>query len=337
MYPDVFIAGGGIIGCSIAWRLAQRGCRVTIADAGRLGGQASWAGAGMLSPGGEVDSDSPWSRRCVDSLRMYPGFIRELEQEARLPIDFRLCGSLELACSEFEHNDAARKAAARLALDIPSEPLTPSEAASLVPELDTRDLASARHYPRDAAVDPRHIVAALAKVLRARGVTILEGRPVTRVPSGITVLAAGAWSSRIFPGAPPSSPVKGHLIGYDLPPGSVPVILRHGHTYILQRGTGFTIAGSTTEQAGFDTSVDPRIVQRLHERAHRLLPRILRSSPDTSWTGLRPYAEPGEPQVGRFEDTDIWLAYGHYRNGILLAPITAAMIAGGITASSGMD
>jgi len=332
--PDVLIAGGGIIGCSIAWRLAQQGCRVTIADAGRLGKQASWAGAGMLAPGGEVVRDSPWASRSVASLRMYPDFVRELTEETSVGIDYRSCGALDLAYSEAELAEMSRKSADQAQLGIASVPVSSSEAEALSPGLSIDQLAGARYYLGDAIVDPRQILAALEKALRARGVEIRESCTIESLdPLRTTVLAAGAWSSRLLPGARESFPVKGHLAGYDLRPGSLPVILRHGHTYLLQRSNGFTVAGSTTERAGFDTKVDPEIVRRLHERARRYVPGLLRASPDSSWTGLRPGVEGDLPQVGRFGRTRIWMAYGHYRNGILLAPITAEIIAQEITAS----
>lgn len=333
-YPDVFIAGGGIIGCSIAWRLSQQGCRVTIADAGRLGGEASWAGAGMLAPGGEIDRDSVWARLSVESLKAYPAFVAELEDESGLSIDLRRSGALELAYNEHELREVTRKAVDQLTLGIPSEPLHPVSVAAMVPELSLAGLAGARYYPDDSIVDPRDIMAALKAVLQRRGVEIRERQPVERLPSGVTVLAAGAWSSTIIPGIPAAFPVKGHLIGYDLHPGAVPTILRHGHTYILERSSGFTIAGSTTERVGFDRSIDPRIVARLHDRARRYLPQLLRASPDASWAGLRPGVASDEPKVGRLPDSDIWLAYGHYRNGILLTPVTAQMITSGIMTDS---
>lgn len=315
---DVTVIGGGIIGCTIAWRLAQRGARVTILEAGRLGAQASWAGAGMLAPGGEVTGDSPWALRSVESLKMYPAFVRELEEASGVPIDFRACGAFELAYTDYELRDLNQKAQRQEALGIRSESAGPQGEGQ----------TGARYYPDDAIVDPRDILKAVEGILRtSANVTIREHTPAVDMPPGLVVLAAGAWTSALHPGIRESHPVKGHLIGYRLRPGTVPHILRHGHTYILQRSSGFTVAGSTTERAGFDTTVDPNIVASLHGRARRYLPELLLSSPDESWTGLRPAVEGDEPQVERLGDSDIWLAYGHYRNGILLAPITAAILA----------
>ena len=337
--PDVLVIGSGIIGSSIAWRLAQRGLRVTIVDAGRFGNQASRAGAGMLVPGAEAEGDSTWARRSVESLRMYPEFVRELESESGLPIDYRVCGAIEL-----------EPQAKTPPPGVVSHRIPESEMRGLVPELNLEGVTEALYYPDEAIVDPRDILAALRVALR--GVEILEDRGVTAVDAetgtvffrngelssaGAIVVAAGAWTSALLPGLPESFPVKGHLIGYRLRPGSLGPILRQGHTYILQRGSGFTIAGSTTEHAGFDARVNPQTVTRLHHRARRFLPRLLRGSPDESWIGFRPGVAADEPQVYRYGDNRTFVAYGHYRNGILLAPITAQLVAGLVTSSSGTD
>jgi glycine oxidase len=113
--------------------------------------------------------------------------------------------------------------------------------------------------------------------------------------------------------------------------------MRHQHTYILQRSNGFTVAGSTTEQAGFDREVKASTVAMLHERAGRCVPGLLPDAPATAWIGFRPGAASDDPVVGRLGDTRLWLAYGHYRNGILLAPVTARVVAQEIISSSGTD
>jgi glycine/D-amino acid oxidase-like deaminating enzyme len=140
---------------------------------------------------------------------------------------------------------------------------------------------------------------------------------------GPVVLAAGAWSSSIETPVPvaTSFPVRGHLVSYQLEPGSVPHILRSGDTYILQRKSGLTIAGSSTERVGFDRKVNSEIVADIDQRARAILPML--PAPSESWLGFRPATNSLEPQIGLLPGTGIFLAYGHYRNGILLAPITA--------------
>ena len=138
------------------------------------------------------------------------------------------------------------------------------------------------------------------------------------------VLAAGAWSSRLLPEAPAAFPVKGHLIGYWMEPGDLGPMYRRGHRYVVQRRSGYVIAGSTTEHAGFDKSVDPAAVRKLHEETKRVVPG-LPDWPADMWTGLRPGTH-GDPVVRQFEGKRIFLAYGHYRNGILCAPWTAKIV-----------
>ena len=297
------VVGGGIIGMSVAWRLAQRGVQVEVFDKGRIGGEASWAGAGMLAPGGEVDAPNRLAELTVESLKLYPDFIRELEDESGLSIDFRRCGAIEQTTSD-------TRAAAQATLGIRSR------------RLNLREI----FYPDDAAVNPRDVVQSLRVACERRGVILHENHEVTKLDVGPTVLSAGAWSSHIetpFP-IPVSFPVRGHLISYRMPTGSVPRILRAGDTYILQRKSGLTIAGSNTEQVGFDRTPNRATLAEIDARARAMLPDL--PSPHESWLGFRPATASLDPQIGRLPGTELFLAYGHYRNGILLAPITANLI-----------
>lgn len=321
--PDVIVVGAGIIGSSIAWRLAQHGLRVQLREAGRMGGQASSAGAGMLAPGGEVDGPSAFGDLLVESLRLYPDFVDELSSATGIQIDYHQCGAIETAGSANGWVALQARARAQAAMGVRSE---------------VRGDHSL-YYPDDAIVDPIGVLSALRLACLTLSVEILEESPVDRLDAldaAAIVLAAGAWTSSIVgapAGIPKSFPVKGHLIGYDLSPGSFGPIRRCGHTYLLQRGNGFTVAGSTTELKGFDTSVDPAIVDQLRGRAEALYPPLKGLTPVRSWTGLRPGIDAPEPSVGRLAATRYWLAYGHYRNGILAAPATAARITAGITSS----
>jgi glycine oxidase len=336
----IAIAGAGIIGSSIAWRLAQRGCRVTLLDAGVMGGEASWAGAGMLAPGGEVVDRSAWSELAMASAAAYPEFVRELEAESRQTIDYRKGGAMEVAVGDDEINQLAQRVERQASLGIESR-----EVDSPVPG------GVARFFPEDAIVDPRDVLGALRIACLARGVTIREHSPVTRVDwvsaqasvstaDGIlvadgAVLAAGAWNSEVkvaFP-APITFPVRGHLLGYHLPPGTLSSILRRGHTYLLQRSSGFFIAGASSECVGFDRNIDPSIVTELHANAERLFPPLRGLQPEP-WIGFRPATASYQPEIRPFEKTSIWLACGHFRNGILLAPETASRVAEGLTGAT---
>lgn len=318
--PDVIVVGAGIIGASIAWRLAQHRVSVQLRDAGRMGCQASSAGAGMLAPGGEVQGPSAFGKLLVESLRLYPDFVQELSIATGIQIDYRKSGAIETAGSEKEWITMQSRAQVQASMGVRSEP----------------GGATTLFYPDDAIVDPIDVLSALRVACLAEHVEILEGSPVDRLDTlgaSIIVLSAGAWTSSIAgapEGIPKSFPVKGHLIGFSLLPGSVGPIRRCGHTYLLQRANGFTIAGSSTEHKGFDLAVDPALVDQLRQRAEALYPPLKGLTPIRSWTGLRPGIDAAEPSIGRLGATRYWLAYGHYRNGILAAPATAARIAADI-------
>jgi glycine oxidase len=311
---DILIAGAGLIGSSIAWRLAQGGARVTVCDSGTMGGECSSAGAGMLSPGGEFDGPSVWIDLAVEGMRLYPAFVEELSRASGTAIDFRLCGVHNFVASDVAQRRAAFQSSKGIRL-----------------ELTDRGL----YYPNDGYVDPTHLLRALRAVSLAE---LRENSPVHEIEADqyqAVVIAAGAWSNQIrvtYRGEvvplPEVKPVKGHLIGFDLKPGSLPAVLRRGHTYILQRADGFTVAGSNEEEAGFDRTVDENACSEIHRHAVELLPALSSVQPSKRWIGFRPYSPAGH--IGRVEGTNVWLAYGHFRNGILLAPLTARRIADSI-------
>lgn len=329
MKTDVVVVGGGIIGCSIAWRLAQQKLRVTVVDAGTIGGESSWAGAGMLAPGGEIFGDGGWARKSVESLRMYPGFCEELtEASGGVAIDFKVTGAREFG-----------------------DMVTLRERAAVQSTLGIESVVEHDHvlYPHDAVVNPRDVVAALREACGrlGTGATFLEQARVSGIETGFVsvegsetlvcdwvVVAAGAWSSRLLPEAPAAFPVKGHLIGYWMEPGAIGPIYRNGHHYVLQRQSGYVIAGATTEHVGFDRTVEPHTVEALHRETKRAFPD-LPDWPIDSWIGFRPGAH-GDPVVGPYAGAErVYLAYGHYRNGILNAPVTAGIVCKRITGGLG--
>jgi len=274
MPREVLIIGGGLIGSSIAWRLAQKGTRVTIADAGNLGGEASPAGAGMLSPRAEFDKPSVWLDLGIESMRLYPSFVEDLQSETGIDVDFRMFRA------------------------------------------------------DDGIVDPAALLCALHCACESRSVRIVREQ-ITSVEPGdysAVVIAAGAWSGQVrVPNVtlPTVAPIKGHLIGFQMEPGALGPVRRQGETYVLQRSNGFLIAGSNEQDIGFDHTVDAAICEDIHRRAAKLFPPLEHATPVKRWIGFRPRSASGDPHIGRVEGTNVWLAYGHYRNGILLTPVTA--------------
>jgi glycine oxidase len=326
---DAIIAGGGIAGMSIAWRLAQRGLSVAVYDAGPIGGESSWAGAGMLAPGGETESVSAFARSLVESNALYPAFVQELTHESGLPIDYRQCGAFEFSDTEDQWRKLTARARMQRELGIRSETVKPGEL----------------FYPDDAVVDPRDVVRALRTACERRGVEIHEGEPVRAIraaggaiaepqPAASAILAAGAWSSSIpiFVDGEQrplvkAIPVRGHLVSYQLEKEAAGPVLRNGSTYIVQRASGLTVGGSTHEHVGFDRGLDMAIVADIERRLAGLLPRLAGVPRVSAWLGFRPFTENGEAQTGRLGDSPVYVAYGHYRNGILLAPWIANFIA----------
>ena len=193
-------------------------------------------------------------------------------------------------------------------------------------------------------MNPRHLLAALRLACERAGVTLQESRQVREivvrdgritepVPADFAVLAAGAWSSSIsilsdgvqIP-IEPAIPIRGHLVSF-APTGQVPgPIWRDEHTYILERSDGTVIAGSTTEDVGFNREPDPALFVQIVQRAQQLMPRLQSARLLDQWIGFRPGTRSGEPQLKQLNDLPVILAYGHYRNGILMAPATAAWV-----------
>ena len=285
MPGEVLIVGGGLIGSSIAWRLAQKGARVIISDAGTLGGEASSAGAGMLSPNAEFDKSSASRDLGLESMRLYPSFVEELQAETGIDVDFRLFS------------------------------------------------------PHDGIVDPGALLRALHCACESRNVRIIREHVTSVEPRdhSAVVIAAGAWSERVrVPNVtlPAVVPIKGHLIGFQLEPGALGPTRRLGETYVLQRSSGFLIAGSNEQDIGFDRTVDPAICEDIHRRAARLFPLLENATPVQRWIGFRPRPVEGDgPHIGRVAGSNVWLAYGHYRHGILLTPVTAQRVADEIQAT----
>jgi glycine oxidase len=350
---DVLIVGAGLIGSAIAWLLAKSGCGVVLLDAGKFGGEASSAGAGMLALGGEHRFPSPTAQLAIQSLAMYPAFVAELERESNIAIDYRTCGAIELAYESECWLRLQTTAAVQRKFGIAVDSLCVSVLSTLAPGLNLDGLCGALFYPKEGRVAPADLLAALRVACQRRGVTILEGSPVERadiersrivlklrerrICGKVLVLAAGAWSSliplsrsRAAIRIPRSFPVKGHLLGYQLPRGSLLPILRHRQHYIVQRTNGFTVVGSSEERCGFDRSVELARIHEISAGVGAFYTPVSLQEPTRKWVGFRPGIETREPAIRQLPATKVWLAYGHYRNGILLTPVTAHLVAGGI-------
>ena len=347
--PNVHIVGGGVIGMAIGWRLAAAGCAVEIFERGEAGHGASWAAAGMLAAGIEAEpGEGPLYALNRLSQELWPGFAAELEAAAGVEVGYRDEGSLVVALTRDDaaqlrfHYDYQR------GLGIPLEWLSGADARRREPHLHP-SLAAAVFSPRDHQVDNRRVVTALRRAFLAAGGTLHEHTAVTAIDvaagrvtgvrlgedrraADIVVLAAGAWSPEIAglpPQAkPPVRPVKGQMLALRMDP-SAP-LLRHDvwspKAYMVPRGDGRLIIGATAEERGFDASLTAGGMFALLDGAWRALPAVEELAIDEMWVGFRPGSRDDAPILGPSPVDGLVLATGHYRNGILLTPVTADAI-----------
>ncbi|AHG88770.1 glycine oxidase ThiO [Gemmatirosa kalamazoonensis] len=327
----VAIVGAGAIGLSIAWRLLQRGARVTVYDRGPLGRGASWASAGLLAAtaGHGGPAGTPLDALCRRALGRWDAFARELTDAAGIDVVPRSEGTLVVAldAAEAERLGTAYEAW-RAAGDDAQRWLARDVVARLEPAL-AGTVVAARLCPNDRQVDARRLVAALAEAVRRAGGAVREHTEVDveRVDADVVVLAAGAWSGSV-PGAPsiPIAPLKGQMVALRPTPGVTP--LRHvvftRDVYLVPR-PGRLLVGATSEARGFDTTVTAGSVRLLLDGARRAVPTLDDAPLDDAWAGVRPMTLDGAPLLGRLTER-IVVATGHGRNGILLTPVTAEAI-----------
>ncbi len=329
---DVIVVGGGAIGCAVAWRLAQRGLEVTLVERGPLGGEASWAAAGILAPQAEADAPGPlFSLKC-HSRALWPSFAVELREASGIDVGWVACGTLMVAL------DDAEAAALRARLEW-------QQAAGLRVEQRGRSL----YLPDDHQVEPRLVGRALATALARTGVTVRQGEAQRlvhdrarvsglivdgeMVTGGHVVLAGGAWSSRLdgLPPMPRVQPLRGQLLELAAPPGLVAHVLFGDGGYLVPRADGRIVVGSSEEEVGFVKEVTPPVLARLRQRAARLVPSLAEAPLVGAWAGLRPSTKDRLPLLGNTPLDGLHVATGHHRNGILLLPVTAQIVTALVT------
>jgi glycine oxidase len=322
--PDLAVIGGGIIGLAIADRAARAGHSVALFERGRLGEGASHYAAGMLAPVSEAEvGHAELLESSLEAARAWPEFARELG------IELHTNGTLLVARDGDEAEALERELAFRTKHGLAVERLLPSAARRLEPAL-APTVRLALNVPDDHAVDPREVTAALARRVRAVGVDVREGTPVTsldEVDAQTVVLAAGAWSAELLD--VPVRPVKGQILRLRDPrmgshPPLLDRVLRFDGGYLVPRGDGRYVLGATVEEQGFDQTVTAGGVYELLRDATELVPGISELVIEESGAGLRP-GTPGQlPIVERRGRTIV--ATGHFRNGVLLAPTTAQQV-----------
>jgi glycine oxidase len=331
---DVIIAGGGIIGLSLAIALRKRGATVLIVERGEPGREASHAAGGML-----VESETPEVLRTLAaaSASMYPEFARELQVESGINVDLRDYGTIVFPSAGHLDNVTA---SALTSLDL-------AALAELEPALAIQEMSA--FYLKEHSIDPRALTAAAWKTAKLRGVDFSSGDLVTTVNlsdgqvSGVTtnktsfltskvVNCAGAWSGQIGPHTIPTRPVKGQMLCLAMHPRNLlKHVIRAPEAYLIPRSDGRLLVGATVEEAGFDTRTDPSTMQRFHRSAIELVPRLRDARILEDWAGLRPGTPDNLPILGATATPGYFVATGHFRDGILLAPITAQVMADVVT------
>ena len=348
---DAVVVGGGAVGLCCAWRIARRGGRVAVVDRAEPPAGATRVAAGMLAPVGELAFGEPeLLRMTLAAAEAYPGFVAELEAASGVSAGYERIGALHVALDRDEAAELRRVHELQRSLGLSAEWLPPRRCRELEPGL-TPSFNGGVHAPQEGAVDPRRLSEALLGALAEEGVDVrfgdevvealLDGERIEGVRtaageelrSGAVVLAAGAWSGVadwLPKGArPPVRPVKGQILELRSPDGTPPCerILASERVYLVPRPDGRLIVGATVEERGFDTAVTAGGVHELLREAYRLLPDVAEMELVEAMAGLRPGTPDNLPLICPGALDGLFLACGHYRNGILLAPLTGERVA----------
>jgi glycine oxidase len=333
---DVVIIGAGIIGLSLAISLRKQGLRVLVVERGEPGREASFAAAGMLVGSG-TEIPPTVKPLAEESARMYPEFAHELEDESGLKVDLREQGTI-LISREADFPDSAEPISTERLRSLEPQLILPGRGR---PGLHGQGESSAA-YLSERSVDPRALVSAALKAARHRGVDISSGSEVkglltsdnrvsgvqtdkTSYSAGIVVNCAGAWAGCMGPHKFPVRPVKGQMLAVVGGP-SLQHVVRADEVYLVPRSDGRIVIGSTLEDAGYNKQTDVSTIQRLLHAAHELVKELAKAKVHDDWAGLRPGTPDELPILGETATQGYFIASGHYRDGILLAPITAEIM-----------
>jgi len=348
---EILIVGGGVIGLSIARELRRRGAgRISILERGAIGSEASHAAAGMLAPQAEADETDDFFHFCDESNKLYPQFAEELLAETGVSIELDRHGTLYLALTDDDVRRIRHRFAWQKKAGLNVEHLSANEARKLEPFISP-DVREALFFPNDWQVENRKLLTALEKYAEINDIEIVENTEVKsllieknkivgaetggeKFGAETVVLATGAWTSLIKADGlmmPFVKPIRGQIVGYRTAKRLFGMVIYTPRSYLVPRLDGRILAGATVEDVGFDKSVTAEGVDFLRENALEIAPGLVNLTPGESWAGLRPFATDGLPILGAFPEIEnLFIATAHYRNGILLAPRTAEILADAI-------
>ena len=336
---DAIVVGAGIIGLSVAIELNKRGLRVLVVEKGEPGREASWAAGGMIA---DFPLEMPLALRelAAASARMYPEFVHELEDESRVKIDLRDQGAL-LFGDPAKLKSPGSEPGSRLEDSYP----LPQPLSELEPALRSNRLAGmACMFLHERSVDPRHVTGAAIAAAKHRGIDFSSGDQVlameiadrkargvrtnkTRFAARVVVNCAGAWAGQITPHGFPTRPVKGQMLCVVMPQKeTVRHVIRTPDVYLIPRSDGRMLIGATQEEAGYDKKTVPATIQKLRQDALDIVPGLADARILEAWAGLRPGTPDALPILGATSTPGYFVATGHFRDGILLAPVTARIM-----------
>jgi glycine oxidase len=341
----ILVVGGGIIGCSIAYELTKAGCAVTLLERSTPGAEASSAAAGVLSPLADA-SHAALSRLSIASWRLYPGVARELHIATGIDVELTTRGTIHPLFTVEDIREAAARAEWAVNRQLVVEAWDAADLRTREPAMST-SVRGAMFVKSDHWVNNQRLVVAYAHAGVAAGVSMITGCAVSRVivedgqargvladgdrfEADAVVLAAGAWTGELatsFGGHLPVEPRRGQMVAL----GHVPPVLIHcvhaNDVYLVPRPSGELLIGATVERVGFQRAVTAHAIASLLAAAIELVPGLAGLPIARTWFGFRPWAPDGRPILGPWPGVDnLWVATAHYREGILLAPITAQLM-----------
>lgn len=345
---DILIIGGGVIGLSIARELHKRGQkRITLVEKGVCGKQASWAAGGMLGPQAEADEGGAFFDFCSASRDLYPDFAAELLDETGIDVELDRSGTLSLAFTDDDVAELLERFRWQRKAGLAVEHLSAEAVRDLEPSISP-DVRGALFFPNDWQVENRKLLAALRRYAELKGIEIVENTRVERLIVEIyrvtgadaddgrrfhaehTMIATGAWTSLIKLGSTDMpfavEPVRGQMICFWSEVGLFRHVIYSRRGYLVPRADGRVLAGSTSENVGLDNSVTDAATTALQTMAAEISPSLSGLPIADRWSGLRPMAADNMPVIGQIDGVDnLFMATAHYRNGILLAPLTAKL------------
>jgi glycine oxidase len=346
---DVAIAGGGLIGGAIALELARAGLRVGVFERGEPGREASWAGAGILSPAPENPGSIPTVPLGKASMALYPEFVASVEELSGQSVGFRTKGTLQALFSR----DAARELSTVIALHhglgLKAEPLRAEDARELEPALSPATEAAVLR-PDEASVDNRALTRAVLDAAEKSGAEIFPHHNVQaiwqegsrcaglaleneKVSAQWMVIAAGCFSAKVAGAEPyaPVRPAKGQMLALRSDGLEVERVLWSDKVYLVPRNDGRILAGATVEYVGFEKGVTVGGVEKILSGTIELAPQMAHARIEETWAGLRPDSPDHLPILGPTDVDGLLIATGHFRSGILLTPITSRLVREWIT------